>query len=288
MTVEAFLDYSQNLGNIAELEAHLESLAADHRQALSSDQSCLTVTTIFRSKGLEWPVVYVPHCNQGYIPYASAHSLEEERRLFYVAVTRPREQLYLYVLQNLPLSRFLAEASWQQTLEQVQETRRLLANQLEHWNVEELMLLAHNCRSLVLQRYLEHWWQVSPELRQRLQQKIGNLLTPTHDHEPGFWRSPENLPPNFTPAISPAVPAGIPPVLEQQLRQLTPYLIGSEEYSIGESVWSERYGAGKIVALEAHERQGALLEVDFETSGTHKLLARYANLKKAQPSRSES
>ena len=310
LTVEAFLDYSRSLGSIDAMEAHLDQLAAEHRQ----DPSGLTLTTIFRAKGLEWPVVYVPHCNQGYIPYASAHSLEEERRLFYVAVTRPREQLYLYVLQNQPLSRFLAEASWQQTLEQVQETRRLLARQLEHWSLEELLVLARNCSSLVLQRYLEHWWQAPPELRRRLHQKIANLVSTVQQQNlsealnlsgslhligpsPDAWRpaalltAPESTPAEITVAEEASA------ALAQQLHQLAdqraeggPVPAQSVQtgsvreapaaYTIGEAVWSERFGRGTVVALEPNDRQGALLEVNFENGGTHKLLARYANLRR--------
>lgn len=257
MTVEAFLDYAASLGSLSQMEAHLDHLAADHR----SDASGLTLTTIFRSKGLEWPVVYVPHCNQGYIPYASAHSLEEERRLFYVAVTRPREQLNLYVLQNLPLSRFLAEASWQQTLEQVQETRRLLARQLEHWSLDELLVLARNSDSLVLQRYLEHWWQAPPELRKRLHTKVAELVA-------GVKRQAEE---QAKPLAAPATPsAGAAEAVSA----------GASDYSIGEAVWSEKFGRGTVVAYESHPRQGALLEVSFEGGDTHKLLARYANLRR--------
>lgn len=239
MTVEAFLDYSRNLGTLPQLEAHLEHLAAEHR----SDAGGLTLTTIFRSKGLEWPVVYVPHCNQGYIPYASSHSLEEERRLFYVAVTRPREQLNLYVLQNLPLSRFLAEASWQQTLEQVQETRRLLAHTREHWSLEEVLVLARHTDSLLLQRYLEHWWQAPLSLRKQLHARISEMAVAAR------------------PQPSEAEAAG-------------------DSFRVGEAVWSERYGHGKVVACESHPRQGPMLEVDFAEGGTHKLLARFARLKR--------
>lgn len=274
MTVEAFLDYSQSLGTIAELESHLDMLARSHRE----DQSGLTLTTIFRSKGLEWPVVYIPHCNQGYIPYTSSHSLEEERRLFYVALTRPREQLYLYVLQNLPLSRFLAEASWQQTLEQVQETRRLLGNQLEHWSLEELLVLARNSRSLVLQRYLEHWWQAPLELRQRLQQKIATLVQTAKQQDllESLHLSHQDLDLWNTPSIeAPAEDLGERLQTLAENRVATPQ---GQDYQVGQSVWSERFGRGTVVALEPNNRQGALLEVSFEDGGTRKLLARYANL----------
>jgi ATP-dependent DNA helicase UvrD/PcrA len=64
------------------------------------DEDYLVISTIHSAKGLEWPVVHLPHLVDGAIPsdmaLGSAAGLDEERRLFYVAVTRARDQLFLY------------------------------------------------------------------------------------------------------------------------------------------------------------------------------------------------
>ncbi len=64
------------------------------------DEDYLVISTIHSAKGLEWPVVHLPHLVDGAMPsdmaLASPAGLEEERRLFYVAVTRARDQLHLY------------------------------------------------------------------------------------------------------------------------------------------------------------------------------------------------
>jgi DNA helicase-2/ATP-dependent DNA helicase PcrA len=64
------------------------------------DEDYLTISTIHSAKGLEWPVVHLAHLTDGAMPSDMALStpagLEEEHRLFYVAVTRARDQLYLY------------------------------------------------------------------------------------------------------------------------------------------------------------------------------------------------
>lgn len=52
----------------------------------------VTVATYFRAKGLQWPVVFLPGCNQGLVPHPRA-DLESERRLFYVALTRASNEL---------------------------------------------------------------------------------------------------------------------------------------------------------------------------------------------------
>ena len=58
----------------------------------------IILSTMHRSKGLEWDIVFIINCCEGYTPIARAEKkseLEEERRLFYVAMTRARERLYL-------------------------------------------------------------------------------------------------------------------------------------------------------------------------------------------------
>lgn len=71
------------------------------------------------SKGLEFPVVHLIGCSEKVLPHARAESLEEERRLFYVGVTRAKDELHASCVRqmavgsrvvDLPPSRFLMEA----------------------------------------------------------------------------------------------------------------------------------------------------------------------------------
>ena len=63
------------------------------------DEDYLILSTMHSAKGLEFDVVYVIHAADGNIPSdmatGSADEIEEERRLFYVACTRARDQLYV-------------------------------------------------------------------------------------------------------------------------------------------------------------------------------------------------
>ena len=82
-----------------------------------SDIAPVTVITMHGSKGLEYDTVFLPGLNEGYVPQSKAKSIdsiEEERRVLYVAMTRARENLYLsYIRKNdtnrQPASRFLKE-----------------------------------------------------------------------------------------------------------------------------------------------------------------------------------
>ena len=59
----------------------------------------MILTTVHQAKGLEWKVVFVIWLAEGrfpsYLSFGSDKEIEEERRLFYVAVTRSKDQLYL-------------------------------------------------------------------------------------------------------------------------------------------------------------------------------------------------
>jgi DNA helicase-2/ATP-dependent DNA helicase PcrA len=80
----------------------------------------LTLSTIHSAKGLEWQVVYVIGLNDGQIPSAKSipKNVGEERRVFYVAITRAKRHLHLsraeyaaYRSKRSPLSRFLTAAA---------------------------------------------------------------------------------------------------------------------------------------------------------------------------------
>jgi len=92
--------------------ARLSDVAADHvlepPRATGNlagppliDEDWLVISTVHSAKGLEWDVVHVLHVTDGNIPsdmaLSSPEGLEEERRVFYVAVTRARHALHLYV-----------------------------------------------------------------------------------------------------------------------------------------------------------------------------------------------
>jgi DNA helicase-2/ATP-dependent DNA helicase PcrA len=70
------------------------------------EEDYVVISTIHSAKGLEWPIVHIPQVTDGSIPIdmalGSAAGLDEERRLFYVAVTRARDELHLYTPLRMP------------------------------------------------------------------------------------------------------------------------------------------------------------------------------------------
>ena len=82
------------------LEAFLESVAlVSDVDGLNDAQDALTLITMHQAKGLEFPVVFILGIEEGLLPHSRSVDdpvqVEEERRLFYVGMTRAKERLYL-------------------------------------------------------------------------------------------------------------------------------------------------------------------------------------------------
>ena len=74
------------------------ALVADADSRKDEEEGLVTLMTLHNAKGLEYPVVFIVGCEDGVFPHSRAldeGGLEEERRLFYVGVTRAMRKLYL-------------------------------------------------------------------------------------------------------------------------------------------------------------------------------------------------
>jgi DNA helicase-2/ATP-dependent DNA helicase PcrA len=84
----------------AKLEQYLEdvSLVSDV-DLYEGEKNSVTLLTVHSAKGLEFPIIFVSGCEEDIFPlsnkFSSDASLEEERRLFYVAVTRAKQKVFL-------------------------------------------------------------------------------------------------------------------------------------------------------------------------------------------------
>ena len=101
-TIRAFVQFmGESEHNTDTAYDYLVEMRDRARQQNSSKQQGVRLTSIHKSKGLEWPVVIVPGLNGHYFPYqpegafTTPASVESERRLLYVAITRARHQVHL-------------------------------------------------------------------------------------------------------------------------------------------------------------------------------------------------
>lgn len=100
----------------AHIEEYTKELAELSRQQAQKTEG-VSLATLHSSKGLEYPIVFLVDVNEGLMPYKKAvlpAELEEERRMFYVGVTRAKDRLHLYYSRKIngrevEPSRFLEE-----------------------------------------------------------------------------------------------------------------------------------------------------------------------------------
>jgi superfamily I DNA/RNA helicase len=90
-TVAQYVDMASEFETVDALLNMIDRIEKLHK---SRKVNAVTISTVHKAKGAEWGIVYLPRLEQGKFPSWKA-DLTEERRVFYVAVTRAKEELWL-------------------------------------------------------------------------------------------------------------------------------------------------------------------------------------------------
>jgi DNA helicase-2/ATP-dependent DNA helicase PcrA len=98
--LESLVDFASKHQSLAEMLSQLVLLSSESGdRVVRQGESCIRLSTIHQSKGLEYPHVFIIGLADGLFPNKRAidgeGDLEEERRLFYVAATRAERSLHL-------------------------------------------------------------------------------------------------------------------------------------------------------------------------------------------------
>lgn len=109
-----FSTFEEWFSYIEEFEKELEE---QKKNRLDKEQEGIALMTMHGSKGLEFQVVFIIDVNEEMIPHKKAvveEDIEEERRMFYVGMTRAKQYLYLYFVKErynkeMFMSRFIEE-----------------------------------------------------------------------------------------------------------------------------------------------------------------------------------
>ncbi len=91
-SIPEWLSFVENYGDT------LEEMRQEQKKQQVKEELGVSLMTMHASKGLEFPVVFVPTLNEDIVPYRKAvqeGNLEEERRMLYVAMTRAKTYLHL-------------------------------------------------------------------------------------------------------------------------------------------------------------------------------------------------
>lgn len=120
--LEEFKNASEGYNSIILFLAHVENVKEEIEKSKKiKNKDAVIMSTIHGVKGMEFKNVYIINCNDDIMPHVNSkeNSLEEERRLFYVAITRAIDNLFIYSTEYMrgkrrEISPFIKECKLQE------------------------------------------------------------------------------------------------------------------------------------------------------------------------------
>ena len=119
--LDFILEDSKKYESLQEWKERAEEYKANYETALNmrltEGDLGINIMTVHASKGLEFETVIIPDVNEGNFPCGKMQDeefIEEERRVFYVALSRAKENLFIYYIsgkdgREKPVSRFIGK-----------------------------------------------------------------------------------------------------------------------------------------------------------------------------------
>lgn len=102
--IKELLSVAHTYQKLPEFLEQIALVESEYAQSEKTQKSGVRLMTLHQSKGLEFPIVFIIGLEEGILPHARSMydilSLEEERRLFYVGITRAREKVYITYAQK--------------------------------------------------------------------------------------------------------------------------------------------------------------------------------------------
>ena len=253
-SMQGFIEEQQQLDDgDASLSNFLENIAlsADTQNDKNDDDTDkVSLMTIHLSKGLEFPVVHLVGLEENLFPSFMSSStreeVEEERRLFYVALTRAEKQAFF----SYAISRF----QWGKITDA--EPSRFLSE--------------------VDSQYLEF---INPAIESRFVNHSGlkSNIFDENDQEPRFYKKKE--PKKSIERSEPTpIPQNLKPVATAKI--INPSGNSSQDIEVGDKVRHDRFGVGEVIFLDGTDAQNIKAKVKFQHEGEKNLILKFAKLTK--------
>lgn len=252
-SMQGFIEEQQQLEDgDPSLSNFLENIAlsADTQNDKKDDGNQVSLMTIHLSKGLEFPVVHLVGLEENLFPSFMSSStreeLEEERRLFYVALTRAEKQAFF----SYAVSRF----QWGKITDA--EPSRFLS-----------------------EMDAEHLEFINPAMESRFVNHSG-LKSNIFDDEPAvpkfFKKKEEKKSIQRNEPLPP--PQNLKPVATARITN--PSGASSENIEVGDKVRHDRFGVGEVLFLDGTDPQNIKAKVKFQHEGEKNLILKFAKLTK--------
>jgi DNA helicase-2/ATP-dependent DNA helicase PcrA len=227
------------------------ALSAD-TQDKNNEDDMVSLMTIHLSKGLEFPVVHLVGLEENLFPSFMSSStredLEEERRLFYVALTRAEKQVFF----SYAVSRF----QWGKITDA--EPSRFLSE--------------------IDEEYIEF---VNPAIEKRFINNSG-IKSNIFDEHPSEMRSFKKVEKKTIERSDSSKPIAEPRKLKpvSTAKIINPSGASSQDIEVGDKVRHDRFGIGEVTFLDGTDPQNIKAKVVFQHEGEKNLILKYAKLTK--------
>ena len=255
--IQYFVDDSKEKELDPSLAVFLEDVAlkSDLDSDKDGDEPMISLMTIHLAKGLEYPYVYVVGLEESLFPSAMSMNtrseLEEERRLFYVALTRAEKQAYLSFANTRYRWGKLTDCEPSRFLEEIDP------KYLEYLTPKRLAPRTNNFVDSSL------FEDDVPKDKIRYRKPVARNAANVRTGKPGAPKKPLIIPKNMKP-VSKVVRGGGGTASDAKI-------------VVGTFVEHIRFGRGEVLKLEGAGGD-AKAEIRFEKDGLKKLILKFAKL----------
>ena len=256
-SMQGFIDEQQQLEDgDPSLSNFLENIALSaDTQENDEEGDKVSLMTIHLSKGLEFPIVYIVGLEEGLFPsFMSSNSreeLEEERRLFYVALTRAEKQAFF----SYAVSRF----QWGKITDS--EPSRFLS-EVDTDYLDFINPMVEN-RGINRSGLSSSIFDDTPSMLRAFQKKEPKKKLSSTDEQ----KLPEQpIKRNLTPVSSAKIN--------------TPDSSQSQDIEVGDRVRHNRFGVGEVLFLDGTDPNNVKAKIKFATEGEKNLILKFAKLEK--------